>query len=194
MPTAVAPDWKRRLRTVSPLVWLVVVVLLGYAFVRDQSLQVWLWTALGLLIIFAGPVVLARLNATIAVGSDMVRYRGILRVPRSCPREAVSRALHVKIAVLGPRYPFTRLLLLDSQDRALLSIQEEWWRPAQINRLIETLDVSVSTMPGTLAPRALNRRFPRAASALLVHRFLACLGVALLLLIVLTVALSFGRG
>jgi hypothetical protein len=79
--------------------------------------------------------------------------------------------VRVRIEVMGPRFPFTRLLLLDANNHALLSIQEEWWKAADLVRLHQYIGLQVDGAASSLTPRRANQLYPGASSFALRHRF-----------------------
>jgi hypothetical protein len=106
------------------------------------------------------------------LGSDAV-------VPGTSPGIRSSPALF-----LGPRFTFDRLLLLELSGRVRISIQEEWFALDDLDKLLDTLGVPVSTTGDPLAPHQANRLFPGAASFALVNRFAVVVFVLLVCLAV----------
>ncbi|MGH7685224.1 MAG: hypothetical protein ACREN2_00145 [Candidatus Dormibacteria bacterium] len=160
--------------------------LLIYGAMRDRSLSGWAWTVAVIGALFVVPNVLARINARIWIRGDDLRYRGILRVVRKCRVTDVQSVAFVKISVLGPRFPFTRILLLDRMGRTLVSIQEEWWSRGDIAELERILGAPVRCVDDAVTAGEANRRYPGAASFVLAHRF----AVAAAVLVISVVALA----
>jgi hypothetical protein len=185
-PRALASDWRDRVRAMPMAALAAIGALFLVGLVRDPRLIGWVSTLLVVALVFALPNGLARLNALLVVSQDAIHYRGLLRRHRTCLRDEIDRIFSVRLAILGPRLVFTRLLLVDHSGSALLSIQEEWWSREDIDRLCQELSVPVTTLDEPLSPAKANRRFPNAASFLLVHRLaittalLCCSGVVLL--------------
>jgi hypothetical protein len=73
---------------------------------------------------------------------------------------------------------------MDAAGYALVSMQEEWWSPEDLDRVCEEMGVPVTTIEQVLTPVEANRRFPGAASFFLVHR-LALTSVALCVVILI---------
>lgn len=183
-PQMLAPDWRDRVRSASPWAWLIVVGVLLYGYYRDPQLGIYPWIIGGLILVTAIPNLLARVNARIMIGPDEVQYRGILRVRRTCHRTALSQAVRVKVSVLGPRFPFSQLLLLDPEGNVLVSIHEEWWPSTLASRLASELSIPVSVLAGTYSPKEINHRYPGAASLLLRHRYYTMIAAAILVIVV----------
>jgi hypothetical protein len=179
-PRVIAPDWKWRLRTAPLSAFVTAAVLLVVGAVRDPTASGWLWSGFAVLLVIGVPYLLARANALVRVTPESVEYRGMFRVRRRCPRDVLAEMIQVRVAVLGPRYPFTRLLLVDASGRARISIQTDAFSLSDLDALETTLGVPTSQIDDPMAPRALNRRYPGAASFVLVHRFAAICLVALL--------------
>jgi hypothetical protein len=170
-PRLLAPDWRTRIRSVAIAGWLSIAGLLLFAALRDPRLIGWVSSAIAVLIVITLPNGLARLNARISISNNTVEYRGALRRRQRCARDAIQQVVRVRIAVLGSRFVFTRLLLVDAREHALITVQEEWWSSADLERVWNELAVPVSTVDKVINPKDVNRRFPGAASFLLVHRF-----------------------
>ena len=123
------------------------------------------------------------MNARIWIRGDELRYRGILRVVRKCRLADVQSVAFVRIAVLGRRFAFGRLLLLDRDSVAMVSIQEEWWSPDDLERLRRVLDVSTREVEGVMKPSEVNRSYGGAASPLLAH-WVAATALLLMVLVI----------
>jgi hypothetical protein len=184
-PRTLAPDWRSRLRNAPLSAGVAAAVLLIVGAVRDPTLSGWLWSFGAVLLIVAVPNLLARANAIVRITPECVVYRGMFRVRRRCPRNTLAAMVQVHLAVLGSRYPLTRLLLVDTSGRARISVQAEWFSLSDLDTLEATLGVPVSEIDGPIAPRALNRRYPGASSFVLVHRFAV---TAVVVLLALTIA------
>lgn len=168
----------------TPLVaWFVVVSLLIYGATRDPTLSGWAWTVGVIGALFVVPNAVARMNARIWIRGDELRYRGILRVVRKCRLADVQSVAFVRIAVLGRRFAFGRLLLLDRDSVAMVSIQEEWWSPDDLERLRRVLDVSTREVEGVMKPSEVNRSYGGAASPLLAH-WVAATALLLMVLVI----------
>ena len=183
-PRVLAPDWSGRLRSAPAAVWIVACVLLVVGAIRDPSLQGWLYSFLAVAIVVVVPILLARINARLRISQDIIEYRGMLRVRRRCKRNDVTHLVRVSLAVLGPRYVFTRLLLVNSEGKALLSIQEDLWSQNDLDRLRDELACPITVIDGAQSPSAVNRTFPGAASFALRHRW--AITIALLTIVLVT--------
>lgn len=140
-PRLLAPDWRSRLGTV-PLVSLAcIVVLVVVGFVRDPEPRGWLITAGVVVALFAMPNIARPINARLIVTSTLVLYRGVLCHQKVCARDELKDAERIRIAVIGPRITFDRLLLLDARRNALISIQEEWWSLCDLDAFCARLGV-----------------------------------------------------
>jgi hypothetical protein len=71
--------------------------------------------------------------------------------------------VQVRVSVLGPNFPFTRLLLVDASGRARISLQTDLFSLSDLDTLETALAVPLSQIDDPVAPRALNRRYPGAA-------------------------------
>jgi hypothetical protein len=170
-PRMVASDWRARLSTAPIIVWFAAAGLLIAGAVRDPTLGGWFVSVAAVILVIAVPNGLARLNARIRITPDSVEYRGMFRVPRRCQRSQISAARRLQLAVLGPRFNFGRLLLIDPSGRARISIQEEWFALDDLDKALDALALTVSTTDDPLPPRQANRLYPGAASFALVNRF-----------------------
>jgi hypothetical protein len=189
-----ASDWQSRLRYAPLGAWVAAIGLLVFGALRDPSAAGWLVSAAVLVVILAGPQALSRVNVLVRITSELVEYRGLLRMPRRCSRVSLTRLVQVRTAVLGPRFVFTRLLLVDASGRARISVQTEWFSPSDLETLQAALAVPVSATSAPVSPRALNRMHPGAASFLLVHRYEAVAILALLALLVIGLLIPAHRG
>jgi|GEM_PF-4421717 len=170
-PRVIASDWRTRLRNAPLLVWFAVVGLLVFGAVRDPSLRGWLISVAVVILVIALPNALARVNVRIRITPDSVEYWGILRVPRRCPRSEIVGARRLQLALLGPRFRFSRLVCVPVSGRASISIQEEWFALDDLARMLDALAIPVSDVDEPLTPRRANELYPGAASFALVHRF-----------------------
>jgi hypothetical protein len=184
-PRILASDWQTRLRAAPLIAWLAAAGLLTFAAIRDPGPAGWLISAAVVIVVFAVPNAVARLNARVRITADAVEYRGLFRVPRRIERSTLVRVVRLRLLVLGPRFAFTRLLFLDRSGRARLSMQAEWFSPADLDRVRSDLAVIWSDDRESLSPRSANRLYPGAASWVLVHRFeVASAGAVLALLVI----------
>ena len=194
-PRILAPDWGSRLRAAPAATWLAACVLLVVGALRDPSLQGWLYSFLAVAIVILVPNLLARVNARLRISPDMIEYRGMLRVRRRCKRSDVTQLVRVIIAVLGPRFVFTRLLLVNREGKALVSIQEELWSQNDLDRFQSELACPITDIDGAQSPSAVNRTFPGAASFALVHRWaITSAALAILLVTLLGILGAHGTG
>ena len=184
-PRILAVDWRSRVRSAPLAALLAAVGLLILGASRDPTLAGWLIAAAAVMVVIAVPNALARLTERVRITSESVEYRGLLGVTRRCARTEVSRLIRLRVAVLGPRFVFTRLILVDSSDRARISLQTEWFSLADLEELQHQLDVPWSDANDPLTPRAANRLYPGAASFAVTHRFeMTALGIVLALLVI----------
>ena len=182
-PRILAPDWGSRLRSAPAVTLLAACVLLVIGAVRDPSLQGWLYSFLAVAIVFVVPILLAGVNARLSISSDIVEYRGMLRVRRRCRRNDVTQLVRVTLAILGPGAVFRRLLLVNGEGEALLSIQEDLWSPDDLGRFQNELGCPIAVIDGAQYPSEVNRTFPGAASFALVHRWAITIAVLAIVLV-----------
>ena len=78
-----------------------------------------------------------------------------------------------------------RLLLVNSEGKALLSIQEELWSQDDLGHLRNEFACPLTVIDGAQSPSAVNRTFPGAASFALVHRWAVTVGVLTIVLVTL---------
>lgn len=184
-PRILSSDWQSRLRAAPLSAWLVAVALLSFGAVRDPHLAGWLISLVVAIMVLAVPSAIGRLNARVRITQETVEYRGFFRVPRRIDRSDLDRVVRLRLLVLGSRFVFTRLLFLDRVGRARLSMQAEWFPPADLDRMQSALAVPWSDGSDDIAPRAANRLYPGAASWALIHRYeLAGVGAVVALLII----------
>jgi hypothetical protein len=161
------PSRPRRLLVIGTASVLVV----AYGVARDRTLTSWA-LALGIcLTILAIPNIGARLYARLAIRSGVVEYRGMLGATHRSQAAEICRGVRVRIEVLGPRFPFTRLLLLDGNDHVRLSIQEEWWTAEDLVHFQQRLGLRLDGPASSITARRANQLYPGAASFALRHRF-----------------------
>jgi hypothetical protein len=180
-----ASDWQSQLRYAPVGAWVAVIGLLVFGALRDPGVAGWLMSAAVLIVILGGPQALARVTVRVRITEEALEYRGLLGLPRRCSVVSLDRMIQVPVAVLGPRFVFTRLLLVDESGHARISIQTEWFSASDRERLQTALAVPVSVTSAPVSPRAANHMYPGAASFLLVHRFEAVGVLALLALLVI---------
>jgi hypothetical protein len=184
-PRVLASDWQSRVRAAPLSAWLAAAGLLIFGAVRDPGLGGWLISAAAVIVVLAAPNAIGRLNARVRITEGAVEYRGLFRVPRRIERSNLDRVVRVRLLVLGSRIAFTRLLFLDGSGRARLSMQAEWFPPADLDRMQSDLSVPWSDSRDGLSPRAANRLYPGAASWALTYRYqLASVGAVLVLLVI----------
>ena len=182
-PRILAGDWQSRLRAAPLSAWLVAAALLGFGAVRDPHVAGWLISLAVVIVVLAVPSAIGRLNARVRITQEAVEYRGFFRVPRRIERSNLHRVVRLRLLVLGSRFAFTRLLFLDEAGRARLSMQAEWFPPAELDRMQSELSVPWSESSESLPPRSANRLYPGAASWGLIHRYeLAGVGAVVVLL------------
>jgi hypothetical protein len=127
------------------------------------------------------------------VSSGVVEYRGLLGRSHRAKVADIRRVVRVRIDVLGPRFPFTRLRLLDANDHAGMSIQEEWWNASDLVRFQQHLGLQPEDSDLMVTPRRANQLYPGAASFALRHRFAVLLSAAAAVLVLLAEFLRFVR-
>lgn len=103
--------------------------------------------------VLAVPSAIGRLNARVRITQETVEYRGFFRVQRRMERSHLDRVVRLRLLVLGSRYAFTRLLFLDEAGRARLSMQAEWFPPAELDQMQSDLAVPWSQSSESLPPR-----------------------------------------
>jgi hypothetical protein len=163
----------------------VAAALLSFGAVRDPHLAGWLISLVVAIMVLVVPSAIGRLNARVRITQETVEYRGFFRVPRRIDRSDLDRVVRLRFLVLGSRFVFTRLLFLDRVGRARLSMQAEWFAPADLDRMQSELAVPWSDSGDDIAPRAANRLYPGAASWALIHRYeLAGVGAVVALLVI----------
>jgi hypothetical protein len=168
-PRLLATDWLGRPRL--GLLVVVSFVAVAYSVARDPGLDGW---ALAIGICAAAlviPSLGARLRVRLVIRSGVVEYRGLLGRTHRAPEANICRAVKVRIDVVGPRFPFTRLLLLDANNHARLSIQEEWWNASDLVHFQQPLGLQLAGSASSLTARRANQLYPGAASFALRHRF-----------------------
>lgn len=168
-PHVLAPDWRSRLFSAPATAWIVAIVLLVVGTLRDPSLQGWLYSVGAVAVVIVVPILLARVNARLVLSPVEVEYRGMLRVGHHCRRRDVAQLVRVSVTVFGSRIVFKRLLLVSGDGEALLSIQEDIWSPADLQRLCDELAAPLTVLDEAQSPSSINRRFPGAASFGLAH-------------------------
>ena|ERR1039457_3700411 len=184
-PRVLAVDWHSRIRSAPLAAILGAAGLLIYGAVRDPSTAGWLISGAAVILVIATPNALARANARARVTSQEVSYRGVFLATHRCARPELARLVRLRLTVLGPRFVFTRLLFVDTKGHARISLQTEWFQPADLERLQAELAVPCSDAGDPLGPHAANRLYPGAASFALVHRFeFVVLGAVVALLVI----------
>lgn len=189
-PRVLARDLRTRLGA-SRLTQVGFVLLLGL-FV-ETMVQFWAtmgWISLATLGAFAIITfvewMLVKLNARITISDDSIEYRNAMRVHHNCPRSQVHRAIRMQVFMANQR--LGRLLLLNRQDRALLSIHDNYFSDADLRRICQELSLGLVELPGTMRARAANRQFPGAASYLVLHPYMVTAGTLLVLCILAVLA------
>lgn len=162
-PRVLSADWQGGRRR-SVLLAIFGIAAVAYSIARDHSLGSWA-LALGITgALIVAPGVAATLRARLAVSSGVVEYRVLLGRSHRTKVTDIRRIVRVRIEVLGPRFPFTRLLLLDASDHTRLSIQEEWWKASDLVAFQLHLGLQAEDSTLTITPRRANQLYPGAAS------------------------------
>ena len=184
-PRILASDWNPRLRAAPLSAWLGAAALLSFGALRDPHVGGWLLPLAVASMVLAVPSAIGRLNARVRITQETVEYRGFFRVQRRIKRSHLDRVVRLRLLVLGSRFAFTRLLFLDEAGRARLSMQAEWFPPAELDQMQSDLAVPWSQSSESLPPRSANRLYPGAASWGLIHRYeLAGVGAVVILLLI----------
>jgi hypothetical protein len=145
-----------------------------------------LWYAAGFAAL-AGVAVLARRDffarTSIRVGpSDIVRTGYFGRAAR-CPRESVMRVVEASLVLSRfAGIPGRWLVFLDSGGRPLLRAYAEYYPPAELLRLQDTLGVAWDSLGETRTFARMRREIPRSVPWALAHLWLtlaivACVGL-----------------
>jgi hypothetical protein len=184
-PRLLAPDWVSRMHRLGLPLAVLFVALIGYSVVRDRTVQSWAVALAFITVAVAAPSVGAKLYARLSIESGVVMYRGLVGRTHRVPVAEVRRLARIRIAILGPRFAFTRLLLLDEDGRARASVQEEWWQPSELARFQACLGRDADVAAPLLTARRANELYPGAASLALTHRFKIWLAATALIILIL---------
>jgi hypothetical protein len=193
-PRFLAPDWYDRLGKVPGAAWLLVAVFLTIMVLRDPRGNGWLATLVVVALVVGGPTALKRLNTRIIITQELVICRDALRRVQQCKRIELARLVVVRVQVLGPKFPLTRVLMLDHDGRVCASLQVDAWSDDQLSEIYRDVGLPVLEHPMPLSPRKANTEFPGATSVAL--RYWPVLGGAAVLasiVIIGTLASLFGR-
>jgi hypothetical protein len=187
-PQILAPDWRERIRSAPLGARVAFVGLLLFMVLRDPSVAAFAASVLAVVILFAIPAVLARINARIDLYSNTLEYRGPLRGKQRCVRRDIARLLRIRVnTILGPRFGITYTLCLDDAGRVLIAIQNEWWSPSDLERLWSAFGDSVSEGGSSIGRAAANRQYPGSSAFSVRHQIRVVLTVVVVVLAVLMI-------
>jgi hypothetical protein len=161
-----------------------VLLLLVIAVVHGAQNADWPIAITVVLAVTGGPILLKYLNTRVVITPDYVLARNSVRWVSRCRRLDVDHVVTTRIEVLGPRFPLTRILLIDKRGRTCLSLQADAWSDDQLRQIYRALNVPVSALQQSVGPWEVNRLYPGTASLPLRFwplTFLICFAAAFVL-------------
>lgn len=137
----------------------------------------WIASLSAVVLIFVVPIALARVNAKITIDHSAIVYRDAFRISHHCIADEVRQVVRVRLNILGRGNAFTKLLLLNAADQAMVAIYEAWWREDDILRLQSALNVAISDYGSAISARDANSRFPGSAGFGSRHFFISMMAL-----------------
>jgi hypothetical protein len=137
-PRIIAPDWRNRLRTAPPVIWVMLLVALTIVVVVGLTNLPAFGFAFVLIAVIGSATVGAKaLNARVVITPEYIESRDALRRTRRCKRS-------VLVAwVPGRRGSLQRVFLVDREGRTQLSLAWDSYSDAQLDAIRSALAIPV---------------------------------------------------
>jgi hypothetical protein len=189
-PRILAPDWVDRLKTVPAGALLLILVFVLIVAIHGASQTGLVLAPLAVIVLFGGPLLLKFVNTSVVITPEYVEGSDSIRRTKRCLRRNLVRLVIVRIAILGPRFSLTRVLLVGRDGRTCLSLQIDAWSDEQLNRIYQLLGLPVEEIPQPLSPREVDRLHRGGASVVLKYWPAFAIGVFLVAFLALGFVLS----